>query len=154
MKRSSNLIYPDSGQRIISDKQIVRFLKKERQIEAVRMLRKSLSDEIRDLREKFNSNSKYFGYKRVTSEETKPDCLYIYLQNERFVVDIRLPRDETEKRLRTGRPGRFQFEVRPRNNFQYQSGWLTGWLIPYEDLNNGERKEFVLRIMLKAFKER
>jgi hypothetical protein len=125
MKSSDNLIFPKNGRPLISLKVLRKYLDPS-QIADVEGLRKRLLEKMPDLQEKFNKKSKYLGYRR----KDESDCLYLYLQRKRIVVDLRI-----DPQLLNG------FEVKHRENYQGKSGWLTGWRIPYMD--------FVVSTMLK-----
>lgn len=100
-------------------------------------IRAALADRVPGVTEKFNSNSRYFGY-RI---ETDKDRAYIYVQKKKLVVDLCISPNFTKKLRHMG------FKVKFRNNFQGRAGWLTGWQVPQSTLN----LEPVVKYLCKAF---
>lgn len=101
------------------------------------LIRAALADRIRGISEKFNSNSRYFGYRTGTGK----DRAYIYIQKKKLVIDLSISQSFTKKIRQMG------FEVKFRNNFQGRAGWLTGWEVPKSTLN----LEPVVKYLCKAF---
>jgi len=88
--------------------------------ELVLYLRTRLAERCTGLREKLNVRQRYLGY------ATGPtDALYVYVQKQCLVLDIRLPADRASEVVRRG------FQVRPRDNYQAKAGWLTGVRVPH-----------------------
>ncbi|MCK4785898.1 MAG: hypothetical protein KAV87_19235 [Desulfobacteraceae bacterium] len=84
-------------------------------------LRKCLAVEFPGLREKINRRSRYLGYANGGS-----DAMYVYVRKKNLLIDIRLSADLAEDLRRIG------FKVRPRDNYQAKSGWLTGLIVPHD----------------------
>ena len=103
----------------------------------IKTIRQRLIAEIPDLNEKFNTNSRYFGYYTKGNE----DRLYIYVQREKLVVDLCIQADLKDALSTQG------FQVRPRDNFQAKHGWLTGWQIPQSTTN----VDFIVSWLCKAW---
>jgi len=101
-------------------------------------IRKQLMKNIPGLTEKFNTNSRYFGY----STGTDKDRAYIYVQKKGLRIDLHISRDFEANLKEEG------FEVHFVNNFQGRAGWLTGWRVPYTT-----SIERVMKWLLKAFNE-
>ena len=95
--------------------------------ELVLWFRKRLAARCQGLQEKLNPRGRYLGYAR----RGRSDVLYVYLQRQCLVIDIRLPAD------RAGQVRRLGFEVRPRLNYQGRAGWLTGIRVPYGTQKRG-----------------
>lgn len=101
------------------------------------LVRAALTGNVPGITEKFNSNSRYFGYWVGTDK----DRAYIYVQKKRLVIDLCISRGFTKELRRLG------FKIKFRNNFQGRSGWLTGWQVPQSTLN----LEPVVRYLYMAF---
>jgi len=96
-------------------------------------------DEVQGLTEKFNTNSRYFGYWIGTNK----DRAYIYVQKKGLRIDLNISPDSEKAKLE-----KEGFEVRFNNNFQGRAGWLTGWRVPHTT-----SIEKVMKWLLKAFNE-
>jgi len=105
--------------------------------ELVLWLRKRLAAKCRGIKEKLNPRSRYLGYAR----RGRSDALYVYLQRQCLVIDIRLSAD------RAGQVRRLGFEVRPRRNYQARAGWLTGIRVPYGTQNRGALADLALEAL-------
>ena len=84
-------------------------------------IRDGLAKAIPELSEKFNTKSLYFGY-NVGKDE---DRAYIYVQKSNLVVDLHIEPSRANELEKEG------FLIKPRDNFQGQAGWLTGWKVPH-----------------------
>jgi len=102
--------------------------------ELIVWLRKRLAATCQGLQEKLNPRGRYLGYAR----RGRSDVLYVYLQRQRLVIDIRLPAD------RAGQVRRLGFDVRPRLNYQGRAGWLTGIRVPYGTQKRGALVDLAL----------
>ena len=93
----------------------------------VSSIRKKLLSEIPKIAEKFNTNSRYFGYWTGTDK----DRAYIYVQKKGLRIDLCISREFEIDLRKAG------YKVGYVNNFQGRAGWLTGWKIPHstKDLN-------------------
>ncbi len=91
-------------------------------VDLVRRLRKDLLAACPSLGEKLNRNSRYLGYARGN----RSDALYVYVQKKRLLLDLRIPKEREEELRRQG------FQIRPRDNYQSKSGWLTGLIVPVD----------------------
>jgi hypothetical protein len=100
-------------------------------------LRKRLAATCQGIQEKLNPRSRYLGYAR----SGRSDVLYVYLQKQRLVIDIRLPAD------RAGQVRRLGFEVKPRLNYQARAGWLTGIRVPYGTLKRGALADLAIEAL-------
>lgn len=87
--------------------------------ELLAALRKQLVTACPGLREKINRNSRYLGYSNGGS-----DAVYVYVRKKDLLIDLNVSADLSVDLERLG------FEVRPRDNFQAKSGWLTGMIVP------------------------
>jgi len=103
-------------------------------------IREQLLKKVPGLTEKFNTNSRYFGYWTATDET---DRAYIYVQKSEVRIDLYVGRRFEAQLHRAG------FEVRYVNNFQGRAGWLTGWRVPHTTTSI----KTVLKWLLKAFRE-
>jgi len=101
------------------------------------LIRAALVERVPGITEKFNSNSRYFGYRIGTDK----DRAYIFVQKKKLVIDLCIRRSFTKELRRLG------FEVKFRNSFQGRAGWLTGWQVPKSTLN----LEPVVKYLCKAF---
>jgi len=101
------------------------------------LIRERLLKKIPGLTEKFNSNSRYFGY-WIGDDK---DRVYIYVQKEQLVIDLCISSDFTTTLNKQG------FRVKTRDNFQGQKGWLTGWQVPHST----NKIEAVMKWLCKAF---
>jgi len=99
------------------------------------LIRKELLKSVPGVTEKFNGNSRYFGYR------DDKDRIYIYIQKKQLVIDLCISPDFASTLINHG------FKVKPRDNFQGQNGWLTGWQVPHTrtDIN------FIVKSLNKAF---
>ncbi len=102
-------------------------------------IRKGLAKAIPELSEKFNTNSLYFGY-NVGEDE---DRAYIYVQKENLVIDLHIEPSYVSELEQEG------FVIKPRDNFQGQAGWLTGWQVP----QSAADADCVVNWLCKAFEE-
>ncbi len=102
------------------------------------LIRERLLKKIPGLTEKFNSNSRYFGY-WIGDDK---DRVYIYVQKEQLVIDLCISFDFATTLNKQG------FRVKTRDNFQGQAGWLTGWHVPH----SAEDLEQIVHWLCKAFK--
>lgn len=94
-------------------------------IELLCSIRQALVETVPGLAEKFHPKLRYFGY-RVGADKEK---VYIYVLKKKLIIDLCINPSFIEELRRTG------FKVKPRNNFQGQRGWLTGWEVPQSTLN-------------------
>ncbi len=117
-KNSGNVVIADAG--LLPEELLWDVLKGYPQ-ELVGELRKRLADECPKLREKINRSSRYLGYSNGGS-----DAVYVYVRKNGLLVDMRVSADLSEDL------GQLGFEVRPRDNFQAKSGWLTGLILPLD----------------------
>ena len=102
-------------------------------------IREKLLEKISGLTEKFNSNSRYFGYWKGADK----DRAYIYVQKKNLRIDLCISRDfETDIR-------KDGFKIHYVNNFQGRAGWLTGWQVPHSIKNI----KAVMKWLCNAFKE-
>ena len=83
-------------------------------------IRGALAETVQGLAEKFHPKLRYFGYRVGASKERA----YIYILKKKLIIDLCISPAFISEIRRDG------FEVRPRNNFQGQRGWLTGWEVP------------------------
>lgn len=100
-------------------------------------IREKLLKNIPGITEKFNTNSRYFGY-WIGADK---DRAYIYIQKKALRIDLCIS-PSFKKDIEQN-----SFEVIPRENFQGQAGWLTGWQVPQSTLN----LEPVVKWLCKAF---
>ena len=103
-------------------------------------LRKELRQAFPDLRDKYNENSKYFGYKGKLDR----DAVYVYVQQEGLVIKARVsnPEQWVNAIRRAG------FEVRPtEGDFQDVAGWLTGVRVPHRTKDTGPVLELAAAAM-------
>ncbi len=89
------------------------------------LIRKRLLKRIPGITEKFNRNSRYFGY--WTGGEK--DRAYIYVRMKDLRIDLCIGRD-SERAIRGE-----GFEVSYVNNWQGRADWLTGWHVPHSRKN-------------------
>jgi len=106
------------------------------QTKLMRLIREQLKEKVSGLTEKFNTNSRYFGYWTGTEK----DRAYIYVQKKNLRIDLLINRDSEAKMKKE------DFEVCFTNNFQGRAGWLTGWRVPHTT-----SIERVMKRLLKAF---
>lgn len=102
-------------------------------------LRKQIAETQPTVREKLNSNSRYLGYGLPAGS----DDLYVYVQKEGLVIDVRLLPDRADELRRLG------FQVRPRKNYQARAGWLTGLLVPHDT----DKRQEIVALALEALRE-
>ncbi len=117
-KNSRNVVIADAG--LLPEEFLWDVLKDYPQ-ELVGELRKRLAAECPKFHEKINRNSRYLGYSNGGS-----DAMYVYVRKKNLLIDMRLSADLSEDLRQAG------FEVRPRDNFQAKSGWLTGLIVPHD----------------------
>lgn len=103
-------------------------------------IREELSKRVPNLREKFNSNSRYFGFCKGEDE----DRAYIYVQKKNLSIHLCISRDYAKELRKAG------FEIRYVNNFQGRAGWLTGWRVPHSAKN----LRTVMKWLCMAFERR
>lgn len=89
-------------------------------------------------REKINRRSRYLGYANRGS-----DAMYVYVRKNDVLIDIRLSADLAEDLKLLG------FEVRPRDNYQAKSGWLTGLIVPHDT----DKFAKVLKLAIEALSQ-
>ncbi len=118
-KKGKYLIYPDNRNGLVEDYKWKGYLDKYPD-GLIRQIRLKLAERLPGLSEKFNHNSKYFGY-RVKDEK---DRVYIYVQKKNLVIDLHIKPSYVNELEKEG------FIIKPRDNFQGQNGWLTGWKVP------------------------
>ena len=106
--------------------------------ELVGKLRKHLAAECPKLREKINRNNRYLGYSNGGS-----DAMYVYVSKNGLLIDMRLSADLSDDLRRLG------FEVRPRDNYQGKSGWLTGLIVPHDTDKFGD----IAKLAIEALSE-
>lgn len=133
-KKAKYVIYAENG--LVADKKWQAKLRGY-PISLVCLIRAALADRIPGVTEKFNSNSRYFGYRIGTDR----DRAYIYIQKKKLVIDLSISQSFTKKIRQMG------FKVKFRNNFQDRAGWLTGWQVPQSTLN----LEPVIEYLCQAF---
>jgi hypothetical protein len=114
---SPNVVKADAG--LLPDGLVWDVLKGYPQ-ELLAALRKQLVTACPGLREKINRNSRYLGYSNGGS-----DAVFVYVRKEDLLIDLKVSADLSVDLERLG------FEVRPRDNFQAKSGWLTGMIVPH-----------------------
>lgn len=102
-------------------------------------IREKLLDKVPGLTEKFNTNTRYFGY--WTGKDK--DRAYIYVQKKGLRIDLHISHDSEAGLREAG------FEVCFIDNFQGTAGWLTGWHVPHTTNNI----KTVMTWLLKAFNE-
>ena len=102
-------------------------------------IRKGLAKAIAELSEKFNTGSLYFGY-NIGADE---DSAYIYVQKKNLVIDLHIDPSYVSLLEKEG------YIIKPRDNFQGQAGWLTGWQVPQSTTDTDR----VIKWLCKAFEE-
>lgn len=138
-KKGTNIIRAKQG--LLNDKMWQRTLKNY-PISLVCKIRERLLKKIPGLTEKFNTNSRYFGYWR----DEEKDNAYIYVKKKTLRIDLCINRDDYEKKISKADAN---FEIRYSHNFQGRAGWLTGWYVSHDTKNlNG-----VVKYLSKAFEE-
>ena len=105
------------------------------QQELIAKLRKHLAGEFPKLREKINRKGRYLGYANGGS-----DAMYVYVRKQDLVIDIRLSDDLADDLRQAG------FEVKPRDNYQGKSGWLTGLIVPHDT----DKSDEVAKLAIEA----
>ena len=103
--------------------------------ELVLYLRKRLAERCTVLREKLNVRQRYLGYATGPS-----DALYVYVQKQCLVLDIRLPAGRASEVVRRG------FQVKRRDNYQAKAGWLTGVRVPH----GTDKRDLLVELALDA----
>jgi len=106
-------------------------------ISLVCSIRERLLKKIPDITEKFNKNSRYFGY--WVGEEK--DRAYIYVQKKNLRIDLCISRAFEPDIRKDG------FEIRYSHNFQGRADWLTGWQVPH----SSNKVETIVKWLCKAF---
>jgi hypothetical protein len=129
----------DSGGGLVCDKHWKPFLE-SCSVDLFLRLRRDLYHKIEGLTEKFNKQSKYFGY----SVKEGSDVLYIYIQKENLRVDLRIDRKHETSITQAG------FKIQYADNFQGRADWLTGWQIPQDT----KQVDIVIKWLLKAFEKK
>jgi hypothetical protein len=104
------------------------------------LIRERLLKKIPDITEKFNRNSRYFGY-WVGDDK---DRVYIYVQKKQLVIDLYISTDSDFTTVIKERG----FKIKPRSNFQGHAGWLTGWQVPQSTTDIDQIADW----LCKAFK--
>ncbi len=132
------LIYPDNYQGLVEDHKWGRYLDKYED-ELIRQIRLKLTERLSGFNEKFNYNSRYFGY--CLKDES--DKLYIYVQKKNLRIDLCISR-KYERELHNQ-----DYVVKYHNNYQGMTGWLTGWQVP-QSTTDADR---VVKWLCKAFEE-
>jgi len=112
-------IYVIRAQRGLLSERTWRCTLKDYPTSLICLIRERLLKEIASLTEKFNSKSRYFGY----WQGTERDKAYIYVQKKNLVIDLQIDTDYVSDLEKEG------FVIKPRDNFQAQNGWLTGWQV-------------------------
>ena len=133
-RRSTNILSANVG--LLKDVEWKKFLQ-DRNTTLLCSIRKSLASKISGLTEKFNKQSRYFGYWIGTDK----DRVYIYVQKKGLRIDLFIKKNNS-KEIRK------RFKVKFVNNFQGKAGWLTGWYVPHSTKNIN----FVVQYLSKAFK--
>ena len=100
-------------------------------------IRERLLKKIPGLSEKFNGNSRYFGY-WIGDDK---DRVYIYVQKQNLVIDLHIEPSYVSELEKEG------FVIKQRDNFQGQAGWLTGWHVSHDT----KKISVVIKWLLKAF---
>ena len=133
---NDNVIKTESG--IIFDSVLFVEIFHRYNIDCISKLRRELLEEVPSLYEKINKKSKYLGY----GKGNESNIFYIYLQNKKMVLDIKLRYEMKQELLNRG------FKIHEKNNYQSRSGWVTGIHIDYDCSNFMA----VLRILIEALK--
>jgi len=105
----------------------------------IALIREKLQEKMPGITEKFNSKAHYFGYWLGDDK----DRIYIYVQKKKLIIDLCISSDNEIALKQQG------FKVKPRDNFQCQQGWLTGWHIPHSAGNHDQ----IVKWLCKAFEE-
>ena len=108
-------------------------------ISLITLVREKLQKRIPGITEKFNSNSRYFGY-WIGDDK---DRVYICVQKKNLCIRLCISRDYEGEICRADA----DFEIRYSHNFQGRAGWLTGWYVPHSTKNIN----VVIKYLLKAF---
>ena len=137
-QRGKKGIYVIRAKRGLLNDTIWRCTLKNYPISLICLIRERLLKKIPGLTEKFNSNSRYFGY--WTGDDK--DRVYIYVQKKQLVIDLYISNYATTLKKQG-------FKIKPRNNFQGQKGWLTGWHVPHS-ISTKKLSEAV-KCLCKAF---
>ena len=138
-QRGKKGIYVIRAKRGLLNDTIWRCTLKNYPISLICLIRERLLKKIPGLTEKFNSNSRYFGY-WIGDDK---DRVYIYVQKEQLVIDLCISSDFATTLNKQG------FRVKARDNFQGQKGWLTGWQVPQSTTD----ADCVVNWLCKAFEE-
>lgn len=131
-RNSENVVISDTG---LLPEEILWDVLKGYPRELVAELRKRLAAELPGLREKINRRSRYLGYANRGS-----DAMYVYVRKDDVLIDIRLSADLAEDLKLLG------FEVRPRDNYQAKSGWLTGLIVSH----NTDKLAHIVKLAIDA----
>jgi hypothetical protein len=99
-------------------------------------LRRRLAEACPKLREKLNPNSRYLGYGLAGGS----DDVYIYVRKKDVIIDARLPAERADELRGQG------LTVRPRDNYQAKTGWLTGLSVPHDT----DHREMIVALLLEA----
>jgi len=103
----------------------------------IALIREMLPKKISGLTEKFNTNSRYFGY----WQGTEKDKAYIYVQKKNLRIDLYISRKYERDLQNDG------FQIKHVDNFQGRAGWITGWLVPHSKKD----VKLVVKWLCKAF---
>ena len=106
-------------------------------VDLICKLRQDLLAACPSLREKVHTYHRYLGYARGD----RPNALFIYVSKKRLIWDLDVPQERSEELRRLG------FEVKPRNNFQGRSGWLTGVRVPLDTSKLKELEQLALEAL-------
>ena len=135
-KKGKHLVFAEKS--LVQDKEWKQALNKY-PTDLLCSIREQLLNRVPGLTEKFNTNSRYFGYWTGTDK----DRAYIYIQKKYLRIDLNISQELVADLQKAG------FEVRITNNFQGRARWLTGWRVPHTTKNI----ETVMTWLLKAFNE-
>ena len=138
-QRGKKGIYVIRAKRGLLNDTIWRCTLKNYPISLICLIRERLLKKIPGLTEKFNSNSRYFGY-WIGDDK---DRVYIYVQKKQLVIDLCISSDFTTTLNNQ------EFRVKARDNFQGQAGWLTGWQVPQSTTD----ADSVVNGLCKSFEE-
>lgn len=133
-RRSKNITMAESG--LVDDSVWKRGLK-DHSFVLICQIRQKLLDENFKLNEKYNRNSRYFGY-YIGDDKDK---VYIYVQDENLRIDLCISRKNEDKLKSLG------FKVKHVDNYQGKAGWLTGWYVPHDT----KKLNIVIESIKKAF---
>jgi hypothetical protein len=108
-------------------------------LELISYIRKRLYESCPDLHEKFNPNSRYFGYARGVHR----DGVYIFVRKRHLEIRLKIAVERVDEVRAMG------FRVKLDDNFQARAGWITGWLVPHDT----EKRDEVVGLLLEALGE-